>query len=105
MSIKLSDYLVHQCLSILRLGNLMNIFETRELWNRGIVVTYRLNHNKLFIQDIQDIQRLGEVICESELVQKSTKEDILAINTILTMFIETAAFPTRVCGAWANVND
>ena len=99
MSIRLSEFITDRCLALLRLGNMLGIFQG-DLWTRGIIVTHRLHVNQLFIQDVQDLQRLGDVILESDEIQESLREEILALKSILNVFIHTAAAPAMTCGRW-----
>lgn len=100
MSIRLPPFLTEQCLALLRLGNMLQIFQETDIWNRGIAVTQRLNLNQLFIQDLQDIQLLGDVILDNDEINDYLRSEIIALQTILNMFINTAAMPAMACGRW-----
>lgn len=101
MSIRFPPFLTEQCLALLRVGTVMQIFNNGDTWTRGIIVTQRLHQNKLFIQDVQDLQLLGDAILESNEINDFLRSEIIALKTILNTFIQVAAMPKFSCGRWS----
>ena len=98
--IKLPPPITDRCVALINLGNLLQLFNIN-LFMRAYDVEQKLTRNDLLIHDVQDIQRLCKAVMDSQEINEFLREDVLALSTILDLFIEAAAAPTMPCGMWA----
>ena len=103
MPIQLPDPILLRCAALINLGTMMNLFSIN-MFIHVIDVKNRLNANRLLIQDLQDIQRLGAVVCENTEINDLLRTDIKELSEILELFITVAYSPVRPCGMWSNVS-
>ncbi len=78
----------------------MNLY-TIDIFMRVMEVGGRLEKDKLYIHDLQDIVKLGNIINESDQINNNLREDITELLCILTLFIEFSSAPSRPCGMWS----
>lgn len=95
--IKLGVQIQQRCLSLVNLGNIMQLFTIR-LFVRAMEVSDRLVENQLFLHDIQDLVLLGSAIKESDMINEHLREDIGLLLEILDLYIQVSSQPTRPCG-------
>lgn len=101
-TIKLPEILQIKCLSLIRLGYIMNLF-TIDLFTRVSEVNLKLFVNELRITELQDIKRLCQAIIERDEVNNLLREDIEGLIMALDMFIQVASTPMRSCGTLALI--
>lgn len=98
--INLPDPIKFKCLSLINLGNMLQLFSIN-LFVRVMDVRQKIDNNTLLVHDLQDIVRLCDTIKKNSQINEDLKKDITELHDILELFINVASFPTRNCGLWS----
>ena len=97
--IELPDPIRMKCLMVTDFGCLLGIISI-DLLPRVACVRDHLLTNKLWIHDLQDLQKLAAAVIDTESLDEILTESVEELDTILELFIEAASSPTRPCGMW-----